>query len=141
MIKDIPIGRHVVGPSRPIYFVVDIAANHDGDLERAKDLIHRAALVLECAARGLKGTYNLGSRDGLSKAAFGFAVARRLGLDTACVMIGASAADPARAPRALDLRLDMRRIEAALARTMPTLEAEIDRLIEAPPKRRTAEGA
>ena len=37
------IGRHVVGPSRPIYFVVDIAANHDGDLERAKDLIHRAA--------------------------------------------------------------------------------------------------
>ena len=43
MIKDIPIGRHVMGPDRPTYFVADIAANHDGDLERAKDLIHICA--------------------------------------------------------------------------------------------------
>lgn len=43
MIKDIEIGRHVIGPDRPTYFVADIAANHDGDLERAKDLIHSCA--------------------------------------------------------------------------------------------------
>ena len=27
----------------PVYFIADIAANHDGDLERAKDLIFLAA--------------------------------------------------------------------------------------------------
>lgn len=43
MIKDIYIGRHVIGPNQPTYFVADIAANHDGDLERAKDLIHSCA--------------------------------------------------------------------------------------------------
>lgn len=39
----IAIGRHVLAPDRPVYFIADIAANHDGDLERAKDLIHRCA--------------------------------------------------------------------------------------------------
>lgn len=33
-----PIGR-----DHPVYFVADIAANHDGDLGRAKELIHLAA--------------------------------------------------------------------------------------------------
>jgi N-acetylneuraminate synthase len=32
-----------IGRLRPAYFIADIAANHDGDLQRAKDLIHRAA--------------------------------------------------------------------------------------------------
>lgn len=32
-----------VGASSPVYFIADIAANHDGDLERAKDLIFLAA--------------------------------------------------------------------------------------------------
>jgi sialic acid synthase SpsE len=32
-----------IGPELPTYFIADIAANHDGDLERAKDLIHRCA--------------------------------------------------------------------------------------------------
>jgi sialic acid synthase SpsE len=32
-----------IGENFPTYFVADIAANHDGDLERAKDLIHLAA--------------------------------------------------------------------------------------------------
>lgn len=32
-----------IGESHPTYFIADIAANHDGDLERAKDLIHKAA--------------------------------------------------------------------------------------------------
>jgi N-acetylneuraminate synthase len=37
------IGRHPVGANRPTYFIADIAANHDGDLERAKALIHLCA--------------------------------------------------------------------------------------------------
>ena len=36
------IGNHIIGPSRPIYFIADIAANHDGDLERARMLIRLA---------------------------------------------------------------------------------------------------
>jgi sialic acid synthase SpsE len=32
-----------IGGKYPTYFIADIAANHDGDLERAKDLIHLAA--------------------------------------------------------------------------------------------------
>lgn len=32
-----------IGENHPAYFIADIAANHDGDLERAKDLIHLAA--------------------------------------------------------------------------------------------------
>jgi len=43
MSKDIAIGRKRVGDLHPTYFIADIAANHDGDLERAKHLIHLAA--------------------------------------------------------------------------------------------------
>lgn len=32
-----------IGADLPTYFIADIAANHDGDLERAKDLIHLCA--------------------------------------------------------------------------------------------------
>lgn len=43
MNKTITIGERAVGLAHPTYFVADIAANHDGDLERAKDLIHLCA--------------------------------------------------------------------------------------------------
>ncbi len=33
------IGDRLVGPNQPTYFIADIAANHDGDLERAKLLM------------------------------------------------------------------------------------------------------
>ncbi len=36
-------GRFKVGGDNPTYFIADVAANHDGDLQRAKDLIHLAA--------------------------------------------------------------------------------------------------
>lgn len=36
------IGGREIALDRPTYFIADIAANHDGDLERAKDLIWRA---------------------------------------------------------------------------------------------------
>jgi N-acetylneuraminate synthase len=39
---DIKIGNHLIGDSHPTYFIADISANHDGDLERAKTLIHLA---------------------------------------------------------------------------------------------------
>ncbi len=36
------IGDRQIGGNNPTYFIADIAANHDGDLERAKDLIYLA---------------------------------------------------------------------------------------------------
>lgn len=37
------LGKKTVGWEHPTYFVADISANHDGDLERAKRLIHLCA--------------------------------------------------------------------------------------------------
>ena len=37
------IGDKQVGSDFPTYFIADIAANHDGDLQRAIDLIYLAA--------------------------------------------------------------------------------------------------
>lgn len=36
---EIKIGKNLIGLNHPTYFIADIAANHDGDLDRAKKLI------------------------------------------------------------------------------------------------------
>ena len=40
---EIKIGSHTIGKNHPTYFIADIAANHDGSLERALELIRLAA--------------------------------------------------------------------------------------------------
>jgi N-acetylneuraminate synthase len=40
--KEIKIGHRTIGLNQPTYFIADIAANHDGDLNRAKELIYLA---------------------------------------------------------------------------------------------------
>jgi|SRR5215469_7735233 len=37
------IGERTIGDGYPVYFIADIAANHDGSLARAKQIIHLAA--------------------------------------------------------------------------------------------------
>src|SRR4030065_1879277 len=39
---EIQIGPYTIGADHPTYFIADISANHDGDLERARMLIHLA---------------------------------------------------------------------------------------------------
>ncbi len=39
---EITIGKQKIGAQNPVYFIADIAANHDGSLERAKELIYKA---------------------------------------------------------------------------------------------------
>jgi N-acetylneuraminate synthase len=39
---EIQIGSHTIGENHPTYFIADISANHDGDLERARLLIRLA---------------------------------------------------------------------------------------------------
>ena len=41
--KDIQVGKQKIGLNHPTYFIADIAANHDGDLSKAIDLIHLSA--------------------------------------------------------------------------------------------------
>ena len=41
--SNIEIQGRKIGPQFPTYFIADIAANHDGDLNRAKDLIYMAS--------------------------------------------------------------------------------------------------
>jgi len=43
VISEIHIAGRKIGMDHPVYFIADIAANHDGDLQRAKDLIYLAA--------------------------------------------------------------------------------------------------
>lgn len=45
------VGKRVVGETNPTYFIADIAANHDGDLQRAIALIHQAAEMGADAAK------------------------------------------------------------------------------------------
>jgi N-acetylneuraminate synthase len=45
------IGSRLVGDAHPAYFIADISANHDGDLERAKALVHLAAQAGADAAK------------------------------------------------------------------------------------------
>ena len=40
---ELKIGNTLIGDDHPTWFIADIAANHDGSLERAKHLIHLAA--------------------------------------------------------------------------------------------------
>lgn len=40
---DVTIGRHVVGPGRPVYVIAEIGINHNGDLDIAHRLIDVAA--------------------------------------------------------------------------------------------------
>lgn len=40
---ELQIGNHTIGEGHPTYFIADIAANHDGSLERAKLLIRLAS--------------------------------------------------------------------------------------------------
>ena len=45
------IGDRILGPDEPTYFIADIAANHDGDLDRAIELITLAAAAGADAAK------------------------------------------------------------------------------------------
>jgi dTDP-4-dehydrorhamnose reductase len=78
------------------------------------------ALVAASVERGLDGNFNLGAHDSIRKLDFARAVAE-LATPGGGSQVGTLATSADRAPRPLDLRLDVSRIEAALDRTMPTI--------------------
>lgn len=84
--------------------------------------------IVDALARGLAGVFNLGCREGASKMEFGLLVADHLGLRTDTVTVGNTAAISQRAPRPLDMRMNVGRMEKAMQITMPTLRQEIEKL-------------
>ena len=86
-------------------------------------LTEMIALVI---SKELIGTYNLGSKQGLSKANFAFEFAEALGLDTA-YMTRAKIADIdfVKTYRPKDMRLDVSKFEQTLEVVLPTLQQEI----------------
>jgi dTDP-4-dehydrorhamnose reductase len=118
-LSDFVAGR--LGAGEPITLFTDVAFSplHAATL---------ADLVTELCRRRLVGTYNAGSREGMSKHDFGVLVARQLGLSTATVTPGRSTDVPGRAARPLDLRLAVTALENALGTIMPRLQEEVERL-------------
>ena len=115
-------------------FVVDNLAN-DRAINLFRDalfsplhMVTLSELVVELVERKIFGTYNLGSQQGLSKADFGIEIARHLGLSTETVSVVNSLGIGGRAPRPLDLRIDVGLIEEKIGRSLPTLREEILKL-------------
>lgn len=75
----------------------------------------------------LTGTYNLGSRDGMSKYDFAVAVAANHGYPPGRIRPVLSTSLPGRAPRPADMRLDVAAFESAARTRLPTLTEEVVR--------------
>jgi len=83
------------------------------------------ALVL---SRRPRGVFNLGSRDGMSKADFGFAFASATDLAADTMQRASVSSTSLVARRPTDMRMDVRRFEQALNVTLPNLRSELNRI-------------
>ena len=88
--------------------------------------IQRLVESLELAVvKRRQGVYNLGSKDGMSKADFAFTLAQVLNLPTASIRRGTSDNLKLAAYRPKDMRIDASHFEAAFNVELPTLKEEI----------------
>jgi len=75
--------------------------------------------------RKSKGTFNIGSSDGMSKAQFALQLATRLDLDTSSIRIGSVKDLALKARRPLDMRMDTTYFQGEFAVNTPTITTEI----------------
>lgn len=87
-----------------------------------------AECLRKLAVSDYVGACNLASRDGVTKAEFGLAVAIQKKLPLGNMTIGYSIGMSGRAPRSLDLRMETSHIEEILGAQMPTTLEEIRKL-------------
>lgn len=85
-------------------------------------------MIARVCERRTPGVFNLGSRDGMSKADFAFALAGALGLSTACLTRGLAATATLVAKRPTDMRLDSVKFEQEFGVVLPKLSDEIANL-------------
>jgi dTDP-4-dehydrorhamnose reductase len=88
-------------------------------IERLVDLL--GAIV----ARRRQGIFNLGSRNGMSKAEFAYMFAAVMGVPTTCMTSGTSDRMKLVAYRPKDMRMDSSSFEDAFGVALPTLQEEI----------------
>ena len=72
------------------------------------------------------GIFNVGCRDGGSKAYLAFALAERLGFDASLLTVGHSHESKLRARRPLDMRMNVSHFELYFGFIAPTFESQID---------------
>ncbi|WP_435274813.1 SDR family oxidoreductase [Psychrobium sp. nBUS_13] len=75
------------------------------------------------------GVYNVGSRDGTSKDIFARMIAKEAGLDHCFAKSTKFASMDLKAPRPLDMRMDVSKFENTYGVELPTLESEIKKVI------------
>ncbi len=85
-------------------------------------------IIFKMVDKKIKGIFNVGCRNGMSKADFGLAVINHIGLSTDTVELGSSDLIKGRVKRPHDMRLDVSRLENVLHSKMPTLLEEIAKL-------------
>jgi dTDP-4-dehydrorhamnose reductase len=90
--------------------------------------VHMSTLVA-CVAKAVTlrhaGVYNVGSHNGLSKAAFAKQFADYLGLDSGAMTVGSVGGVKLTAPRPLDMRMDVGLFESAFDIDLPDMAHEI----------------
>lgn len=85
-------------------------------------------MVIRAIQKPAPGVFNLGSRGGLSKAAFALALARHFGFDASNMRLGSSSEVRLKAYRPSDMRMDCGLFERTFGVSLPSLQAEIARL-------------
>ncbi len=88
-------------------------------------LTRLAHLIERVVIKPMPGVYNLGSRNGLSKADFAFLLAEVMNLPTVNISRGTSASKKMAACRPKDMTMDSSRFEQHFGIELPTLGAEI----------------
>jgi dTDP-4-dehydrorhamnose reductase len=91
-------------------------------LQRLVELLEQVILKRQ------QGVFNLGSRDGMSKADFAFKLAEVLGLPTGKMSRGGVGTAKLTANRAKDMRMDSSSFEKVFRVELPTLKQEIESL-------------
>lgn len=91
-------------------------------------LVTLSAWVAAIVGDRLTGTYNLGSRDGMSKYDFAVAIAANHGYPPERIHPVVSESVPGRASRPADMRLDVAAFESAASTRLPTLKEEVVRI-------------
>lgn len=87
------------------------------------------SMIVAVIDKDISGVYNLGSRQGLSKADFAFEFAKALNQDTDNVTrVKIDEVDFVKTYRPKDMRLDVSKFEQALDSVLPTLHQEIQKV-------------
>ena len=84
-------------------------------------------IIQELINVSAEGIYNVGSRQGMSKADFAMQIAHQLNLPSKKANLIKST-QFSRAPRSFDLRMDTKKIENTLGKNMPNLSDEIKKI-------------